>query len=115
MRCPFCQHKDTQVIDSRSPEEGTVIRRRRQCVKCGKRFTTFERAALEMPYIVKKGGARVEYNRDKLYASMSLALRKRPVSPQRVQEAVDGIERTLILSGESEIRSSRLGEPAFKL
>ena len=110
MRCPFCQNRDTQVIDSRAPEEGAVIRRRRRCSACGKRFTTFERAQLTMPVIVKRGGVRSEYNREKLYASMSLALRKRPVSPDKIDDAVDAIEQAMILTGEREIRSSRLGE-----
>lgn len=110
MRCPFCQNSDTQVVDSRAPEEGSVIRRRRRCPNCGKRFTTFERAQLAMPVIVKKGGARVDYLREKLQASMSLALRKRPISPDKVDEAVDAIERAMILTGEREIRSTRLGD-----
>jgi transcriptional repressor NrdR len=110
MRCPFCQNKDTQVIDSRAPEEGAVIRRRRRCPACGKRFTTFERAQLTMPVIVKRGGVREEYNRDKLRGSMSLALRKRPVSQDKIDDAVDAIEQAMILTGEREIRASRLGE-----
>ena len=80
MRCPFCHSIDTQVIDSRSSEEGWTIRRRRRCPACGKRFTTYERVELAMPAIIKKGGARVEYDRQKLRGSMMLALRKRPVS-----------------------------------
>lgn len=110
MRCPFCQNKDTQVIDSRAPEEGSVIRRRRRCPACGKRFTTFERAQLMMPMIVKRGGVRVEYDRQKLYASMALALRKRHVSADKIEDAVDSIEQAMILTGEREIRSSRLGD-----
>lgn len=110
MRCPFCQNPDTQVIDSRAPEEGYVIRRRRRCPACEKRFTTFERAHLAIPVIVKRGGVRTEYDRAKLYASMALALRKRPVSPEKIDEAVDAIEQEMILTGEREIRSSRLGD-----
>ena len=110
MRCPFCQNPDTQVIDSRAPEEGYVIRRRRRCPKCEKRFTTFERAHLAIPTIVKRGGGRSEYDRAKLLASTSLALRKRPVSPEKIEEAVDAIEQEMILTGEREIRSSRLGD-----
>lgn len=110
MRCPFCQFKDTQVIDSRAPDEGSVIRRRRRCVSCGKRFTTFERAQLILPLIVKRGGIRTEYNRQKLIASMMLALRKRPVAFDRVEDAVDFIEQQMILTGEREIRSTRLGD-----
>ena len=110
MHCPFCQNRDTQVIDSRTPDEGSVIRRRRRCPACGRRFTTFERAQISMPVIVKRGGVRCEYDRTKLYASMSLALRKRPVSPDKIEDAVDAIEQSMILTGEREIRSSRLGE-----
>lgn len=110
MRCPFCLHSSTNVIDSRAPDAGAVIRRRRQCSKCGKRFTTFERVSFSMPYVVKKGGARMEYDRKKLCASMALALRKRPVSPDRIEEAVDQIERVLVLTGEREVRASRIGE-----
>ena len=102
MRCPFCQHNQTSVVDSRTPESGLVIRRRRQCQSCGKRFTTFERISLAMPWIVKKGGGRAEYSREKLRSSMALALRKRPVSSERIDAAVDAIER--------KIRSSRVGE-----
>lgn len=109
MRCPYCQNPVTSVVDSRAPEMGAVIRRR-QCPKCGKRFTTFERVSLSLPYIVKRGGARVEYNREKLRSSMALALRKRPVSPDRIDEALDEIEQRMVMSGEREIRSSRLGE-----
>lgn len=110
MRCPYCQHKDTQVIDSRAPDEGAVIRRRRRCLSCGKRFTTFERAQLLMPLIVKRGGIRTEYNRQKMLSSMMLALRKRSVSFERVEDAADFIEQQMILMGEREIRSNLLGD-----
>lgn len=110
MRCPFCQNPQTSVIDSRAPDSGTVIRRRRQCLSCGKRFTTFERISLAMPWIVKRGGGRVEYSREKLRGSMMLALRKRPVSSERIDAAVDAIEQRMSGSGEREIRSSRVGE-----
>lgn len=110
MRCPFCQNPVTSVIDSRAPEGGAVIRRRRQCPQCQKRFTTFERVSFNMPWVVKKGGGRMEYDRAKLYGSIALALRKRPVSPDRIDEAVDRIEQTLVLSGEREVRTNRIGE-----
>lgn len=109
MRCPFCHSLDTQVIDSRSSEEGWAIRRRRKCPSCGKRFTTYERVELVMPAIIKKGGARVEYDRSKLKGSMQLALRKRPVSRERLDEAVGRIEQRLMTLGEKEVRSERLG------
>ena len=95
MRCPFCQNPDTQVIDSRAPEEGYAIRRRRKCPACGKRFTTFERAHLPIPAVVKRNGQRTDYNRAKLQASMTLALRKRPVTPEQLEEAVDSGELVL--------------------
>ena len=110
MRCPFCQHKDTQVIDSRAPDEGSVIRRRRKCLSCGKRFTTFERAQMIIPMIVKSDGTRMEYNRQKMLASMMLALRKRPVTFDKLEDAADFIEQHLILTGEREILSRRLGD-----
>lgn len=84
MKCPFCGNADTQVIDSRTSEEGDAIRRRRQCSSCGKRFTTYERAELFLPAIVKKDGSRVEFSRDKLRGSLMLALRKRPVRAEAI-------------------------------
>ena len=110
MRCPFCHSPDTQVIDSRSSEEGWTIRRRRKCPKCGKRFTTYERVELAMPTIIKRGGARTEYTRDKLRASMTLALRKRPVPREKVDEAVGHIEQRLMALGEREVKSDRVGQ-----
>ena len=100
MRCPFCRHPSTSVVDSRAPKPGFVIRRRRQCPACGKRFTTFERVAIAMPWIIKRGGGRVEYNRAKLRGSMQLALRKRPVSSERIDAAVGAIEHKLSAMGE---------------
>lgn len=88
MRCPFCKSKDTAVVDSRASEDGFSIRRRRQCSHCGKRFTTFERVEINMPAIVKRTGVRREYDRDKVRGSMRLALRKRPVSDEQIEEAI---------------------------
>ena len=105
MRCPFCRHPSTSVVDSRAPKPGFVIRRRRQCPACGKRFTTFERVAIAMPWIIKRGGGRVEYNRAKLRGSMQLALRKRPVSSERIDAAVGAIEHKLSAKGHREVRS----------
>lgn len=110
MRCPFCRNPQTSVVDSRAPKPGFVIRRRRQCPACGKRFTTFERVSLSMPWIVKKGGGRAEYDREKLRRSMMLALRKRPVSSERIDAAVDAIEQKLVGLGEREVRSTKIGE-----
>lgn len=110
MRCPFCRSLDTQVIDSRASEEGWTIRRRRKCPDCGKRFTTYERVELAMPTIIKKGGARTEYDRQKLRSSMMLALRKRPVPREKLDEAVGRIEQRLMTLGEREVKSERLGD-----
>ena len=110
MHCPFCKHEQTQVIDSRTSEDGTTIRRRRRCLKCEKRFTTYERVELSMPSIIKRGGGRCEYDQKKLRASMMLALRKRPVSRERVDEAINRIEQKMLALGEREVRSDRLGE-----
>ncbi len=110
MRCPFCTHADTQVIDSRASDEGATIRRRRRCLACDKRFTTYERVELAMPSIVKRGGSRAEYDRTKLRASMLLALRKRPVPREGVDEAIARIEEKLLSSAQREVKSEKLGE-----
>lgn len=110
MRCPFCKAKDTAVIDSRASEDGFSIRRRRSCANCGKRFTTFERVELNMPLIIKRTGDKREYDREKVRASMKLALRKRPVAPERIEEAITAVEQQLRTFGEREIASSRVGE-----
>ena len=110
MHCPFCKHSDTQVLDTRVSEEGDLIKRRRRCEKCDKRFTTYERAELALPAIVKKNGSRVEYNRSKIEDSMGIALRKRPVSAEAVEEAIRNIEERLLATGEKEIASDRVGE-----
>ena len=110
MRCPFCTGDDTQVVDTRSNDETNVIRRRRKCPKCDKRFTTYERVELRMPRLVKKGGSRTDFDRNKLVGSMTLALRKRPVATQDVDAAVDRIEEKLRALGEREIPTSRIGD-----
>jgi transcriptional repressor NrdR len=110
MHCPFCRHEDTQVVDSRVSEDGAAIRRRRRCPSCDKRFTTYERVELALPSVVKKDGSRTEFDRQKIVASMQLALRKRPVSADAVDAAVARIEYLLLGSGEREVRSDRLGE-----
>lgn len=110
MRCPFCRHEDTQVVDSRVCDDGAAIRRRRRCPACDKRFTTYERVELAMPAVVKKDGSRTEFDRRKIVASMQLALRKRPVSADAIDAAVARIEYQLLGSGEREVRSERLGE-----
>jgi transcriptional repressor NrdR len=110
MRCPYCDHTETQVAETRESDEGGVIRRRRRCLKCDKRFTTYERVDITLPTLVKKDGARVEFEPDKLRASMLLALRKRPVSVEQMDAALERIQRKLLLSGLREVPSSRVGE-----
>jgi transcriptional repressor NrdR len=110
MRCPFCHGEDTQVMDTRVSDEGDTTRRRRRCASCDKRFTTYERAELTFPAIVKKNGSRVDYSHDKLASSIKLALRKRPVSSDLVDEAIASIEEKLVATGEKEIASDRVGE-----
>ena len=110
MKCPFCSHSETQVVETRVSEDGDFIRRRRQCGSCEKRFTTYERAEVNFPAIVKKDGRRIEYERVKLLGSMNLALRKRPVSTEQVDNAIERIEEKLLNLGVREVPSSRLGE-----
>ncbi len=109
MRCPFCGADDTRVTDSRPDENKTVTRRRRACDGCGLRFTTYERVHLRELAVVKKGGNRVPFNREKLFRSMEIALRKRDVQQDRVEQAVNGIVRRLETSGSSNIPSSEIG------
>lgn len=110
MRCPYCKADDTQVVDTRENEDGDIVRRRRRCLSCERRFTTYERIELQLPLVVKKNGSRVDYDRDKLKASMMLALRKRPVSSESVENALDRIEEKLMQSAAREIPSERIGE-----
>ena len=109
MRCPYCGSEETQVKDSRPSEDGAAIRRRRLCADCGGRFTTFERVQLRELTVLKKNGRRVPFDRDKLMRSVQVALRKRPVEPERVERMVSGIVRQLENMGESEIPSSAIG------
>jgi transcriptional repressor NrdR len=110
MKCPYCADPNTQVVDTRENEEGDTVRRRRRCLACDKRFTTYERVELQLPLVVKKNGSRVEYDRDKIMASMALALRKRPVTTESVDAAIDRIEERLVTLGEREVASDRVGE-----
>jgi transcriptional repressor NrdR len=110
MRCPFCGNEDTQVKDSRPTEDNTAIRRRRFCPSCTARFTTFERVQLRELTVVKKNGQREPFDRDKLARSMMIALRKRPVDPDRMERVVNGIVRRMESSGESEIKGETIGE-----
>jgi len=110
MRCPFCQNEDSQVKDSRPTEDGAAIRRRRQCDKCGSRFTTFERVQLRDLVVLKRSGRRVPFDRDKLARSLSIALRKRPIEQDQIEQMISGIVRKLESQGESEITSETIGE-----
>lgn len=110
MKCPFCQHEDTQVLDTRVSEAGDSIRRRRRCGKCDKRFTTFERIELSMPVVVKKNASRTEYDPAKLRASLMLALRKRPVAASAVDAAIAHIGERLLTSGQREVGSGFVGQ-----
>ena len=110
MRCPYCSHVDTQVVETRESDEGDVVRRRRRCHSCDKRFTTYERAEIALPAVVKKDGTRAEFDIGKVRASMSLALRKRPVSIEQVDAALERIQDKLLSGGAKEVASARLGE-----
>ena len=110
MRCPFCNNEETQVKDSRPSEDGTAIRRRRYCPDCGGRFTTFERVQLRELTVVKRSGRRVPFDRDKLMRSVQIALRKRPVDPERIERMVSGIVRRLENMGENDIKSETIGK-----
>ena len=110
MKCPFCAHLETQVVETRVSEDADVVRRRRQCSACDKRFTTYERPDVSLPAIVKKDGRRIEYDREKLRASMNLSLRKRPVSTEQVDSAIERIEEKLLTRGQREVASTRIGE-----
>jgi len=109
MRCPYCGATDTQVKDSRPTEDDNAIRRRRNCVECGGRFTTFERVQLRELTVLKRSGRRVPFDRDKLVRSVQVALRKRPVEPERVERMISGIVRQLESRGEQEIPAEEIG------
>lgn len=110
MKCPFCGNLETQVVETRISEDADFIRRRRQCIACEKRFTTYERPDVTFPAIVKKDGRRIEYKRTKILGSMNLALRKRPVSTEQIDSAIERIEEKLLSLGLKEVPSTRLGE-----
>jgi transcriptional repressor NrdR len=110
MHCPFCGHTDSAVLETRISDDGATIRRRRECPNCTKRFTTYERAEISFPAVVKKNGSRTEYDQSKLRGSMMLALRKRPVAAATVADALARIEAKLMTTTEKEIPSDRLGE-----
>jgi transcriptional repressor NrdR len=109
MRCPFCGGEETQVKDSRPTEDNTAIRRRRICNTCGGRFTTFERVQLRELMVLKRAGRRVPFDREKLMRSVQIAVRKRPVDPDKIERMVSGIVRQLESSGETEITAETIG------
>jgi transcriptional repressor NrdR len=110
MRCPFCGTQDTRVIDSRLANEGDHVRRRRECIACKERFTTFETAELVMPRVVKRDGIREPFDENKLRSGMLRALEKRPVSSDAIEEAVNHIKKALLSSGDREVDAKEIGE-----
>ena len=110
MKCPFCGADGTAVADTRINDDGDIVRRRRRCLRCDKRFSTYERAEIRLPQVVKRNGLRVDYDREKLSASLWLALRKRPVTVEAVDAAIARIEEKLLALGEREIVSEKIGE-----
>jgi len=114
MKCPFCPSQDNKVIDSRLSNQGAVIRRRRECLACERRFTTYERVEEILPMVVKKDGRREAFDRQKIVAGLELACRKRPVSSEQIEAIVDGIERRLQETGEKEIPTTFVGESVMR-
>jgi len=110
MKCPFCESQEDKVIDSRVSKEGNAIRRRRECLKCGKRFTSYERVEELTPMVIKKDGRRESFNADKIRSGLLIACKKRPIETDKIDEIVDNIEKKLIGLGEKEIPSSSIGE-----
>ena len=114
MRCPFCKKDNDKVIDTRPSEDGTVTRRRRECLECGKRYTTHERLEYSPLKVIKKDNSREPFNRDKILAGISRALRKRPVSSEQIEGIVDSIEREIAEAHEREVRSGEIGESIMR-
>ena len=114
MKCPFCGASDTTVADTRINEDGDIVRRRRRCLSCDKRFSTYERAEIRLPQVVKKNGSRVDFDREKLSSSVWLALRKRPVTVETVDAALARIEEKLLSLGEREIPSEKIGDMVMR-
>jgi transcriptional repressor NrdR len=114
VKCPFCGAAETTVADTRSNDDGDIVRRRRRCLTCDKRFSTYERADIRLPQVVKKNGSRVDFDRDKLAASLWLSLRKRPVTVEAVDAALSRIEEELLTLGEREIPSEKIGEMVMR-
>ncbi|MDH4229509.1 MAG: transcriptional regulator NrdR [Nitrospirota bacterium] len=114
MKCPFCSYPEDRVVDSRSSQDGSAIRRRRECLKCARRFTTYERLEVVAQLVVKKDGSREPFDRGKVLSGMARACRKRPVSSQQMEAEVERIEQSLQESGEAEVASARIGEKVME-
>ncbi len=114
MRCPYCGHLEDRVVDSREAHEGLQTRRRRECLGCGRRFTTYERIEEILPQIVKKDGRREPFDRAKIAEGVKRACQKRPVSAEQIEDLVSRVERSVVEAGEREVRSSRLGEAVME-
>ena len=114
MKCPYCGHSETKVLDSREAEEDATTRRRRECLKCEKRFTTFERVEMTDLVVIKKDGRREKYSRDKILSGIVKACQKRPVPRERIEESVNEIERELKNLDTTEIESTKIGELVMK-
>lgn len=114
MKCPFCSQLQNRVIDSRLSKDGHAIRRRRECLDCSRRFTTYERVEASIPMVIKKDGRREEFDREKLFAGISRACQKRPISVNDIEQFVEELERKILESGEREIKSEVLGEEVME-
>ena len=114
MKCPFCGCEETQVKDSRNADDNTSIRRRRECPECGSRFTTYERVQLRELVVIKKNGEKTLFDRDKLAKSIALAVRKRPISSERVEKIINSLQRKFESSGEIEITTKQIGESVME-
>lgn len=114
MKCPFCGCEETQVKDSRNTDDDTAVRRRRECPECGSRFTTFERVQLRELIVIKRNGEKTLFDRDKLAKSIALAVRKRPISAERVEKIVNSLQRRFESSGETEITTVQIGESVME-
>jgi len=110
MKCPVCHYSETKVVDSRVTKDGTAIRRRRECLKCGYRFTTYERVEMQLPMVIKRDGRREPFSREKVIEGIRKACQKRPISMDQIEGFVDELERELVATGEREVPSTMIGE-----
>ena len=114
MRCPYCGHLEDKVVDSREAQDGLATRRRRECLRCARRFTTYERMEDVLPAVVKKDGRREPFDRSKIVEGVQIACQKRPVSAEQIEELVSGVERSVMEAGEREIRTTAIGEAVME-